>query len=176
MPELKERCDMKSLLMMTAAFLGVCATQLANADGATTSVAAGKDATCPAGTCVIPIIGGTAVQTPTEGVINTEALAAMLRTKVPMTLLDARAGKYDDGRRIPGAVTLAPTAKNEEVRVLLPDKTALVVTYCVDLKCPASHLLGEKLRSMGYVNVLEYHEGIMGWSGAGNAVQVEKTK
>ena len=135
-----------------------------------------KDATCPAGTCVIPVASVSATQMPSEGVINTEALAAMLRAKVPVTLLDARAGKYDDGRRIPGAVTLAPTAKNDEITVLLPDKTALIVTYCVDLKCPASHQLGEKLRSMGYVNVLEYHEGIMGWTAAGNKVQLEKTK
>ena len=85
--------------------------------------------------------------------------------------LDARTGAFDDGRRVPGARMLAPTAKDAEVTALLPDKKALVVTYCTGLKCPASHMLGEKLRAMGYVNVLEYHEGIDGWAAAGNAVE-----
>ena len=105
-----------------------------------------------------------------EAVVNTEALAALIRTKVPVTVLDARTGKYDDGRRIPGAQTLSPEAKETEVTALLPDKQALIVTYCVGVKCPASHILGEKLRGLGYVNVLEYHEGIEGWTAAGNAV------
>jgi len=111
----------------------------------------------------------------TEGVVNTEALATLLRMKVPVVVLDARAGKYDDGRRVPGAKTLAPTAEASEVTALLPDKEALVVTYCTNLKCHACHMLGDKLRGMGYKNVLEYHEGIEGWAAAGQKVeQVQK--
>ena len=106
-----------------------------------------------------------------EPAINTGALAALQRAKVPMIVLDARTGKFDDGRRLPGAKALSPEAKDAEVTALLPDKQALIVTYCVGVKCPASHLLGEKLRGLGYVNVLEYHEGIEGWTAAGNAVE-----
>jgi rhodanese-related sulfurtransferase len=57
------------------------------------------------------------------------------------------------------------------VAALLPDKQALVVTYCANLKCPASQMLAERLRTLGYSNVLEYHEGIKGWIDAGNAIE-----
>ena len=71
-----------------------------------------QQAVCTTGTCqpsqMAPAT--TAVKAPVmkEAVVNTEALAALLRAKVPVTLLDARTGKYDDGRRIPGAKTLSP--------------------------------------------------------------------
>jgi rhodanese-related sulfurtransferase len=88
-----------------------------------------------------------------------------------MTVLDARAGKFDDGNRIPGAKTLAADAAAEKVTAMLPDKQALVVTYCANLKCPASSQLAKRLRQTGYSNVLEYHEGIEGWMAAGNSVE-----
>ena len=69
------------------------------------------------------------------------------------------------------SVTLVDTGFSAEVAAALPDKGALVVTYCAGLKCPASHLLGEKLRALGYKNVLEYHEGIEGWVAAGQKVE-----
>ena len=167
---------MKQPLMTTVGLASFFAVRVALAGccgGDMTACKAGdKDAVCPAGTCQLQ--AATAVVSPVvvkEAVVNTEALAALLRAKVPMTVLDARTGKYDDGRRVPGAKTLSPTAKDEEVTAMLPDKQALVVTYCAGLKCPASHMLGEKLRGMGYVNVLEYHEGIDGWVAAGNAIE-----
>ncbi len=105
-----------------------------------------------------------------SGVVNTAALMAMMRAKSAMTVLDARSGKYDDGNRIPGAKVLAPDATEALVNAMLPDKQMLVVTYCVNLKCPASHMLAEQLRRFGYTNVLEYREGIEGWMAAGNSV------
>jgi len=129
-----------------------------------------KDGCGASGVCVAKASGTTtAVQK--EGVVNTEALVAMMRAKTPMTVLDARAGKFDDGTRIPGAKGLAIDATEEQVTALLPDKQWLVVTYCANLKCPASHMLGEKLRKLGYVNVLEYRDGIEGWMAAGNAIE-----
>jgi hypothetical protein len=167
---------MKTLLMTTMV-VGCLSTLQLMAAGCcggdmATCKSDGKDAAlCPAGVCPAQAAATVTAPVVKEAVVNTEALAALLRAKVPMTLLDARSGKFDDGRRVPGAKTLSPTAKDEEVTALLPDKTALIVTYCVGLKCPASHMLGEKLRGMGYVNVLEYHEGIDGGVAAKNAVQ-----
>ena len=115
--------------------------------------------------------GGGAAAVKEEGVVNTEALMAMMRAKTPMTVLDARAGNYDDGNRLPGAKALAPDASEAQVAAMLPDKQALVVTYCANLKCPAAHMLGERLRKLGYGNVLEYREGIEGWMASGNTVE-----
>lgn len=87
------------------------------------------------------------------------------------TVLDARTGKYDDGRRIPGARALDPKAEASEIAKMLPDKSAPIVTYCGGLTCPASETLAKRLKDLGYTNVREYPEGIQGWVDAGNAVE-----
>jgi len=52
----------------------------------------------------------------------------------------------------------------------LPGKDALIVTYCSNLKCPASSRLARRLRELGYTSVLEYPYGIEGWTKAGHEV------
>ncbi|MFA7159697.1 MAG: rhodanese-like domain-containing protein [Kiritimatiellia bacterium] len=109
-----------------------------------------------------------------EATVNTSGLAALIAAKVPMVIIDARSGKYDDGKRIPGAKSLNAGSTDEEIKALLPDKSALIITYCANLECPASHQLAEKLMKAGYVNLIEYPEGIEGWQKAGH--KVEKVK
>ncbi len=129
-----------------------------------------QDNSCAPGVCVVSTTTTSYVQAK-EGSVDTASLMAMMRAKTPMTVLDARVGQFDDGNRIPGAKALAPDAPAEKVTSMLPDTQALIVTYCVNLKCPASSLLAKRLRQLGYSNVLEYHEGIEGWIAAGNAVE-----
>lgn len=129
-----------------------------------------KDGCCAAGVCMAKAPGAASAAMK-EGVVNTEALMSMMRARTPMAIVDARSGKYDDGNRLPGAKSLAPDAAEAQVAAVLPDKHALVVTYCANLKCPAGHMLGERLRQLGYVNVLEYAEGIEGWMASGHAVE-----
>ena len=86
------------------------------------------------------------------------------------TILDARSGKYDDGYRIPGAKALSSLSTEEEVAAMLPDKGALIVTYCSNLQCPASKRLADHLKKLGYTQVHEYPEGIAGWRAAGGKV------
>jgi rhodanese-related sulfurtransferase len=106
--------------------------------------------------------------------INTAVLSTLLRSGVPVTVLDARTGKYDDGRRIPGAQALSPEASAEEAAKLIPSKESLVVTYCANLHCPASAALAAHLRKLGYKNVLEYPYGIEGWAAADMKVEMAK--
>lgn len=108
------------------------------------------------------------------GVVNTAGVSALLNAKTPVVVLDARSGKYDDGKRLPGAKSLNADSPEAEIAKVLPDKKALVVTYCAGLSCPASGKLAEKLHKMGYNNVLEYAEGLEGWLKAGNAVENAK--
>ena len=151
---------------------------------------AGKKCECPAkGTakCTGSKCGGTAEKSggPCGGsrcggkkaggghamnVISTGGLKAMLDSGVKVTVLDARTGKYDDGRRIPGAGSLAANATDKQAAEAIPSKDALVVTYCNNLKCPASKMLAEQLKKLGYKNVIEYPLGIEGWADAGNDV------
>lgn len=106
--------------------------------------------------------------------IDTASLAALIEAKTPLTILDARSGKYDDGKRVPGAKALSPKAEQAEIEKALPDKKARIVTYCAGTTCPASGQLAARLKSLGYVNVLEYHEGIAGWVKAGKPVENAK--
>ena len=99
--------------------------------------------------------------------LDTKALKALVDAKVPATILDARGGKWDDGRRIPGAGSLTAAASDAEIAKAIPSKDGLVVTYCGGTKCPASAKLAGRLRELGYKNVVEYPQGIAGWAGAG---------
>jgi len=49
----------------------------------------------------------------------------MLDSGVPLILLDARSGKYDDGTSIPGALSLNAESKPEEIARILPKKVLL---------------------------------------------------
>ena len=110
-----------------------------------------------------------------EAEIGVQALATLIRSGVPVVVLDARSGKYDDGRRLPGARALAPSATAEDAAKFLPTKQALAVTYCSGVKCPASGALAKQLRTLGYENVLEFREGIEGWVAAGHAIEKAAT-
>ncbi len=103
--------------------------------------------------------------------VNTSGLKTLIDSGVPLTVLDARSGQYDDGKRIPGALSLNADSKPEEIAKVLPNKEALIITYCSNLKCPASDMLYKHLKSLGYSNLLEYPEGIQGWVEAGNPVK-----
>jgi rhodanese-related sulfurtransferase len=104
-------------------------------------------------------------------IISTEVLAALIRARIPMAILDARRGKWDDGRRIPGARSLSLDAPEDAVSKALPDKEGLIVTYCGGMTCPLSYELAERLGRLGYRNVLTYQQGLAGWSEAGHPVE-----
>jgi rhodanese-related sulfurtransferase len=106
--------------------------------------------------------------------INTSGLKALLDSGAKVYVLDARSGKYDDGRRIPGAESLSAKATEKEAKKAVRSKDALVVTYCAGLKCPASAMLAKRLKEFGYKNVIEYRHGIQGWTDAGHPVTAVK--
>ena len=106
--------------------------------------------------------------------INTTVLENMIESSIPMVLLDARSGKWDDKSRILGAQSLNDGSTKEEVAGIIKSKDALVVTYCSRLKCGASNKLYIHLKKLGYKNVLEYPFGIKGWLDAGNDIEMDE--
>lgn len=102
--------------------------------------------------------------------INALALKAMIDSGADMIILDARSKEYDDGKRIPGAVTLTAQSTAQEIQKVISSKDKLVVTYCANIQCPASDMLYKHLKSLGYSNVMEYPEGIQAWVEAGYPV------
>ncbi|OHB89182.1 MAG: hypothetical protein A3D13_10925 [Planctomycetes bacterium RIFCSPHIGHO2_02_FULL_40_12] len=97
-----------------------------------------------------------------------------MESNVPMVLLDARSGEWDDKSRIPGARSLNDKSTRDEVNKIIETKDTLVVTYCSNLKCGASNKLYIHLKKLGYKNVLEYPFGIQGWLEAGNDIEKEE--
>jgi rhodanese-related sulfurtransferase len=133
-----------------------------------------SNAACAGAVCAAPAGDAKAAGEAAKTVIGTQEMKALLTSKAPVVVLDARAGKWDDGRRIPGAIAVSPTATAEEVAKAVPAKDSLIVTYCANLKCQASAKLAENLKSLGYTSVLRYEDGIEGWTSAGNAVEAPK--
>ncbi len=105
------------------------------------------------------------------GHIDTNGLATLIASGVPFVILDARGGKWDDGKRIAHAKTLLYTATEEEAQKAIPSKQALVVVYCTNIQCPASKALADRLTELGYSNILKYEEGIQEWINFGHPVQ-----
>ncbi len=104
--------------------------------------------------------------------INITVLENLIESNLPMVLLDARSGKWDDKSRIPGAQSLNDKSTREEVEKIIETKDTLVVTYCSNLKCPAGNRLYIHLKKLGYKNVLEYPFGIDSWLETGNDIEM----
>jgi rhodanese-related sulfurtransferase len=89
-------------------------------------------------------------------------------------IIDARSGKWDDGKRIGKAKSLNADSSDADIAAALPAKDAKIITYCAGVKCPASAKLAEKLHKLGYQDVTEYPEGIAGWVESGHPVTETK--
>ncbi|MGH3822947.1 MAG: rhodanese-like domain-containing protein [Pseudonocardiaceae bacterium] len=50
---------------------------------------------------------------------------------------------------------------------LLPDKGAMIVTYCSNRSCQNSQAVASRLEHLGYRNVRKYRDGIQDWVEAG---------
>jgi rhodanese-related sulfurtransferase len=104
------------------------------------------------------------------GNINTETMDILTRSRVPLVVLDARAGPGDDGRRIPKAKQLSLETTSKQASKVIPSKKSLVIVYCANIKCPASSHLAEHLLGLGYTNILKYEGGIEEWMASGHPV------
>ena len=137
--------------------------------------AAKGDASCPDGVCAAGtlLVKPAAAEKPAAGYaeINTAALATLLGSGANAVLLDARIGQWDDGRRIPGAKVLAPDTDEATALAAIGAKDQLVITYCGNIKCPASKHLSNRLLELGFTNVMKYPEGIDDWQAQGHKIE-----
>ena len=95
-----------------------------------------------------------------------EILEALIRGD-RMTIVEALPLAYFRKQHLPGALNLPLDELEESAPALLPDKHALIVTYCADTPCPNSSIAAERLEALGYTNVREYAEGKKDWVEAG---------
>jgi len=88
--------------------------------------------------------------------------------------LDARSPDDFARGHLPGAVGLPVTsvvAGGVELETVLPDKGAVLVTYCDGGECDLSVELAKELIDRGYSNVFVFGEGYPGWEEAGYPVE-----
>lgn len=83
------------------------------------------------------------------------------------TVVEALPAPYYEQAHIPGAINIPHTEVRTLAPRLLPDKDALIVTYCANLACPNSELAARVLGKLGYTNVRDYAEGKQDWKDAG---------
>lgn len=131
-----------------------------------------KGKECPAGVCAVSPQGEhAATGKAVSPKIGVPELATLLKSGVPLTVVDARTGKWDDGRRVTGAKNLHAGSDVKDITSALPDKKGLIITYCSNVKCGASAALAKRLKELGYENIIEFPEGIEGWAAAGQSVE-----
>lgn len=100
--------------------------------------------------------------------ITIPVLAALLEGTAPVTVVDANTPKTRAQLgTIPGA-TLVDSPKGYDLAAALPqDKAGLVVFYCANARCTASHKAAERAVEAGWSNVYILPDGIKGWAEAG---------
>ena len=104
-----------------------------------------------------------------DAVIMTGTLASLLKSRAPLTLIDARTTEEPGRKSIPGSKPLSVNSSEEEIRQTIPDPKMMVVVWS-DRKNPgASGSLAARLESLGYLNVIDYRDGLEAWINAGGA-------
>jgi phage shock protein E len=99
--------------------------------------------------------------------ISAERLKSWYKEKKPMIVLDARTEAHFNGVLLPHAKWLPEDSPKQKIQAKVPDKDKLIVVYCFSVDCPASRKLYDKLISMGYSNVYDYHGGLKDWEAHG---------
>ena len=90
-------------------------------------------------------------------------------------LVDALSQEHYASSHLPGAVNL-PYEFVDEAEKLLPDKSAEIVVYCMNVGCEASGLEARELLELGYGNVRHYAAGKQDWIRAGLPVEGRRGK
>jgi len=101
-----------------------------------------------------------------SNLISRDELAELVDANAAIVVEALPAAYYEDAH-IPGAINIPHTEVRKLAPALLPDKDALIVTYCANLPCPNSELAAIVLGKLGYTNVREYAEGKEDWREAG---------
>ncbi len=84
-----------------------------------------------------------------------------------VTLIDALPESHWAQQHLPGALNLVEDDVEAKAGEMLPDKGALIVTYCSNSSCGNSQAVANRLERLGYRNLRKYREGIQDWVEAG---------
>ena len=104
--------------------------------------------------------------------ITRQEIVELLADGVPVQFVETLRAEHFAQGHLPGAVHIHFEEVQERAPELLPDKDALIVTYCSNTACQNSRIAAEKLAKLGYTNVRRYEEGKQDWDEAGLELEV----
>jgi rhodanese-related sulfurtransferase len=104
--------------------------------------------------------------------ITRDELVDLLAAGEPVQFVETLRAEHFAQGHIPDAVHIHFEEVEERALEVLPDKDALVVTYCSNTACQNSRIAAEKLAKLGYTNVRRYEEGKQDWEEAGLELEV----
>src|SRR5262245_11000506 len=99
--------------------------------------------------------------------IDRERLREKLDRGDVFVIVDALSPMSFAMAHLPGAINLTPGRVDDRARRRIPDPDTEVVVYCHSVECDSSVMVGNRLRELGYRNVLHYPGGIEDWTEAG---------
>ncbi len=106
-----------------------------------------------------------------QGTITRGELLARLERGERPILVEALPPMYFEQAHLPGAINLPHDRVEELAPALLPDRSALIITYCSNRACPNSGIAARHLGRLGYTNVFAYEAGKQDWIEAGLPVE-----
>jgi rhodanese-related sulfurtransferase len=105
--------------------------------------------------------------------ISREELQAELAERSAVVLVETLRPEHYEQGHLPGAVHLHPEDVEQRAADVLPDRDAMVVTYCSNVACGNSRAVAEKLAKLGYTTVRRYEAGKQDWQEAGLPLETE---
>jgi rhodanese-related sulfurtransferase len=103
--------------------------------------------------------------------ITKEELLGKIQRNEVFSLVDVRDTPEYRQEHITGAVHLLISEMTGEKVEEMFDKQDLIVTYSLDINCPAKNIAAQKLRDFGFSKVLAYQGSWMEWKEAGYPVE-----
>ena len=103
--------------------------------------------------------------------ITLDELAELLDSGTPIQFVETLRAEHFEQGHIPGAVHIHFEAVEELAEATLPDKNALIFTYCSNTSCQNSRVAAAKLEKLGYANVRRYEAGKDDWVAAGRPLE-----
>jgi rhodanese-related sulfurtransferase len=103
--------------------------------------------------------------------ITRQEIAELIESGAPLQLVETLRPQHFEQAHLPGAVLIEMETVAEQAQELLPDRDALVITYCSNVACQNSRVVAEKLAKLGYTNVRRYEAGKQDWIEAGLPVE-----
>jgi len=106
------------------------------------------------------------------GLIAREELKGMIARKQRFVLIDTLPETAYRKGHLPGAISIPSEDILARAPERIPDRDTEIVVYCGNGPCKRSSLSADRLRSIGYNHVRDYHEGKTDWIAAGLPLDV----